>query len=900
MNLLNQIRRTNEGDDTADSPGYSLNLVRIPVSILPGKKTRAGYGAEVTFTLSPILGEELLPSTYRTLVLNDLSDQLGFPLVRVLEDPETVRYLTAENRSRIVANPDAPLMVGLQSEPTYYAAPEFAPGTTPPGRPFQTLPNIGTPSATPGPAKTRKVAPTPMTQAVPRPTVLQTAQTTPLPPTQMPALAPSGAGSVQVRQAFKSRFTIPTLAPAKGLIGRTAFPNSEILDIYGPEFCFEIAYQANQSFEGTIAKNGYAHLPDIQSFLQAESSAAYRFLATPSNLPLWSTFCTPELVAAVRNHDYVTLARMRTDFRTHFASVSSSVPSLAPLHPQSLSITAALAWCILVDSALLTDRLLLDMKETAAAKGCGCFCQGAGDHGGWLDFYHPAPSPEARSAFTAYVKCRWPIRVFALDPENQDQNLIDQLSTRRETQLALSLAFVSGKINASSLTRYARKLDADYQTIAVNRTQVGFSHGEDTFGWRFQPRFQTPDTEPNLTVLVRDQFIGGPNRDTLLHQRRLEPGPRECVAVVLMPSFVPCLTCDSISNWFSLSSCPNCRKFDHTEAMRASRAVKMLQTAGPKVGDADCFRNGDHQRLLRRIDQLEARLPTQTATVPVPVINTLGGFKMFNNGTTDLAPELYGFYGAPGARTDSSVTLFLVGDHFSPLRSRVIVGNQLCETKMLSRQVVMVTVPPMGVPTSDRFLNAHLATPYGVSREIEIPVVAPYTDPKWQLKLDTTTWVFGYGIEAITPIAKTPLYQFKYLNASPNSSVLTWIGSAGAAPEVVQVTVNVVLNDVPLTLTQLVPKVNNTYTVRFDRLGQDLVNAVNGNDKLKPAGDPNTKNWPSGTITVSSFKVAPAAEGSKEITVLIGADRAAPTLVGVRAAYQEQAKIPVLTPPTPE
>ena len=36
LDFLNQIRRENEGDDTADSPGYSLNLVRIPVSVLPG------------------------------------------------------------------------------------------------------------------------------------------------------------------------------------------------------------------------------------------------------------------------------------------------------------------------------------------------------------------------------------------------------------------------------------------------------------------------------------------------------------------------------------------------------------------------------------------------------------------------------------------------------------------------------------------------------------------------------------------------------------------------------------------------------------------------------------------------------------------------------------------------
>ncbi len=44
LNHLHELRRIGEGDDTADSPGYALNLVRIPVSILPGKKTDIGYG----------------------------------------------------------------------------------------------------------------------------------------------------------------------------------------------------------------------------------------------------------------------------------------------------------------------------------------------------------------------------------------------------------------------------------------------------------------------------------------------------------------------------------------------------------------------------------------------------------------------------------------------------------------------------------------------------------------------------------------------------------------------------------------------------------------------------------------------------------------------------------------
>jgi len=69
LDHLNEIRRVNEGDDTADSPGYALYLVRVPVSVLPGKKTDQGYGAKITMSLKPVLGDELLPTTFRTLVI---------------------------------------------------------------------------------------------------------------------------------------------------------------------------------------------------------------------------------------------------------------------------------------------------------------------------------------------------------------------------------------------------------------------------------------------------------------------------------------------------------------------------------------------------------------------------------------------------------------------------------------------------------------------------------------------------------------------------------------------------------------------------------------------------------------------------------------------------------------
>src|SRR5262249_51619551 len=92
LNHLHELRRINEGDDTGDSPGYALNLIRVPVSILPGKHPQEGHGAEVTMTLKPYLSDELLPTTFRNLVVNDLLEQIGVPLTQFLNDPQYVLF----------------------------------------------------------------------------------------------------------------------------------------------------------------------------------------------------------------------------------------------------------------------------------------------------------------------------------------------------------------------------------------------------------------------------------------------------------------------------------------------------------------------------------------------------------------------------------------------------------------------------------------------------------------------------------------------------------------------------------------------------------------------------------------------------------------------------------------
>lgn len=74
---LNEIRRINMGDDIADSAGYGLYQIRMPVSIQPGELTHKGHGAILTVTARHDFGPDFLYTTFRNLAINDLVDQLG-------------------------------------------------------------------------------------------------------------------------------------------------------------------------------------------------------------------------------------------------------------------------------------------------------------------------------------------------------------------------------------------------------------------------------------------------------------------------------------------------------------------------------------------------------------------------------------------------------------------------------------------------------------------------------------------------------------------------------------------------------------------------------------------------------------------------------------------------------
>ena len=212
--------------------------------------------------------------------------------------------------------------------------------------------------------------------------------------------------------------------------------------------------------------------------------------------------------------------------------------------------------------------------------------------------------------------------------------------------------------------------------------------------------------------------------------RRLEPGIRECYAVVIMPSFVPYAKLNISSNWFNLVN-PKKKELTTSYAMKLSNQVKAIENCVPCVADGQMYRNEELDRLAGKAKQLETRLPLQSSMVQIPYENTLGGFGMFNTGVTDLTPELIGWYGTPSINPNAATTVFLAGDHFSVHQTTVIAGGQAIQpsqVQLLSRQVAQVTIPQNPIlvgDASEKFVDVQLATPYGVTQHMLIPAIVP-------------------------------------------------------------------------------------------------------------------------------------------------------------------------------
>ncbi len=775
---LNQLRRINEGDDTADAPGYALNLIRIPVSILPGTLTKRGYGAEITMTAKPYLGPELLPMTFRDLVTNDLIDQLAIPLSKFLNsnpnraDRLLYAYQVMQRRPQLLEELNRryynqklplneatlnaivqlgdqlrflkdgilrlPICTGEDVESVCYEIELVA--TQVVAGDGEIAAALNAPQMESGQAALAEVSKRfGMKEKIPDRAVIVS---------DFAKVVKQGIGrqlsevfavveDLGKAEQFLSSVCAISITSSSSRRSQLPFPPTQIIDVFGSDEMTRLALAALSGFREDLPNKRVVHVSDCKSFLREEVSAAFSLLYSETMREWWASESTGQrlLHDLIRMHRTAQIAEYRQRFIDFVQANGRS------------DITAGLAWCAFVDSILLNERLIDDIRETAGNRPGNLSLEP------WIAFYGPDPCMEARQLFADYAAHRWPLRVFAIDPTVEQQNIGDFSSVYRQMQLAVVLGVSGGDVGISTAMNTLRKLQRDRATIDLNRTVVGFGQGDNTFGWRFRPRFQTPPVEGNAKVFFRDLIVGGPTDKQLERGLEIEPGMRECTAVVLMPSFVPYVTIETRSQWYKLNA-PGHVAHSIKDDVEMSRAIQSMKMRANECSlCTHLYRDGEVERVLSRVEQLEKRLPMQSIACQVPTENAHGGFEILSSGTRALAPELLGWYGSPGYDRSKGSSFFMSGDNFSIKQTNLIVGNQVIPSeniRMLSRQIIQVILPanlPILTDTLltqhdpartfrqdpdrgierdtlyDGYIDAHIATPYGVSSHLLIPAV---------------------------------------------------------------------------------------------------------------------------------------------------------------------------------
>jgi hypothetical protein len=535
-----------------------------------------------------------------------------------------------------------------------------------------------------------------------------------------------------------STFVLPPISTrASGAKSTSAAP-AETVAIFGEKYLQELA---NILFLGDdLVVPGAS---DILNTLQSELTIARLFIREQASGGKLAEFFSPaefvEFDKMVVDFDIKNLDKFRDDFlnllvckRCGYSvnyerylgndkEYQNMIQSFADSERKPLDY---FVFALMAESVILNRQLRHDIAIVFERAGRACPGEG-------LNYYDPIPSDEARRVFNEYVELKWPLHVFTIDPVADQQNMLDVFSMRSELQMALAVAVASGNVNIDQAISFARRLDTDLVTIGLRRTAVGFGAGETTFGWKFFPRIQTPPTQSNLARIGGLLTFGGPGPNYIDKNLKIEPGSRECYAIIVAPDFIPAIELTSVADWFDLTGKHANQMLNATDNLALSRKVQETRRAFELICDSDQYRPGELNRLARRLEQLEAFVPSQTYRVPLPDEGDLLGFDLFRSDHARLEPWLIAWYGKyPKEGVVSSV--FFLGKGFSVLNTHVIVGGVDAKFDLLSRNVMEVTIDPLARPiktsTGRLVFDAHIATPNGISNNIFINVEPASTD----------------------------------------------------------------------------------------------------------------------------------------------------------------------------
>lgn len=658
IDVCQALRRRHLGDDNSRSAGYGLYKVRIPVSVLPGRETSEGFAAIVTLQAKPIVNSALLRTTFPKLAIADLVDSLT-PNVRELLIKQSQDEVLAATDQAALAQIMIPSLV-LSNENLAQTDATFQPQTK----------------------------------------------------SYRDELKTNSLGNVEStsQNLENSIVMIPGLSSSQSAMGISRQAQSaELKDFIQKDDLSAIVDYVKRDMQ-LYNRIGTPKNEDIRPSLFKLFGQVQIVLEQQQIFTLCGD-CIHEVGRKILLGQYLDVEHEKS----YWTSEISRLIQFNPSQSQA-------AWLIAIQYGVLNQNLKRiavrlgeegKLENTDASLYANCFVQ----------FYNLENGNEAQTVFLwkGIIEQEFPLYVFSLDPQFEEQTDVESLSRRRQMQLALAFSVAKQPFNSASRIAMSRQLALDEVAIGLNRTVVSFSHGRDTFGWYFRPRVQTPPVEStNVGALARTIWSTGPTESYDLRHRKLEPGTRECEVLMVMPSFVREVDFNVTSNWESLCK-PGVTKRSYEEMMTQGRLVSELKACMPDLSTASCYRPGDVDRLIDRIDQLDTMLGMQTHTVKLPYRSEQSGNGLFGQGKSSLKPTLTGFYGlefVKAGEKDLKMSFFLRGSNFHPTNSKVICGGTEADVvSVLSRELLQVQLSQLSAHLirAENGFEVYVATADGVS-----------------------------------------------------------------------------------------------------------------------------------------------------------------------------------------
>jgi hypothetical protein len=171
------------------------------------------------------------------------------------------------------------------------------------------------------------------------------------------------------------------------------------------------------------------------------------------------------------------------------------------------------------------------------------------------------------------------LRVYAIEPVIAQQNVADAFSRRKLSAIDLVGSAYAGPLKALSGIAAQRQAADDETAIRLNPTMVGFGAGQSTFGWIFYPRIQTSGGKRVRLVTDIALLVNGRVPDPTGSDQSIEPGQRECTALVEMPNFIPKIEFITVANWFRTSEVGDGQKSDLEKGSVLGRKLVLAEEA---------------------------------------------------------------------------------------------------------------------------------------------------------------------------------------------------------------------------------------------------------------------------------------------------------------------------------